>query len=45
MLSFSSFETTKPIVKFRIFEVTKPKLKPKLFLNHEAEAEAEALTF
>ncbi len=42
MLSFSSFETTKPIVIFWICEVTKPKLKPKLFQNHEAEAEAEA---
>ncbi len=43
MLSLSSFETTKPIVKFWICEVTKP--KPKLFSNHEAEAEAEALSF
>ncbi len=39
---FSSFETTKPNVKFWICEVTKLKLKPKLFSSHEAEAEAEA---
>ncbi len=41
ILSFSSFETTKPEVKFWICEVTKPKLSP----SHEAEAEAEALNF
>ena len=39
MLSFLGFETTKPIVIFWICEITKPKLNPKLFPNHEAEAE------
>ncbi len=38
MLKFSSFETTKPNMKFWICEVTKPKLK--LLSIHEAEAEA-----
>ena len=49
----SSFETTKPIVKFWICEITQPKLYPNYeakaedealsFWNHKAEAEAEAL--
>ncbi len=38
-----SWTKIKPIVKFWICVVTKP--KPKLFPNHEAEAEAEALSF
>ena len=45
MLSFSSFETTKLNEIFFVYEVTKPKLMPKLFQSHEAEAEAEALSF
>ncbi len=45
MLSFSSFDPTKSNVKFWICEITKLKLKPKLFPSHEAEAEAEALSF
>ncbi len=44
-LSFSSFETRKPNVKFWICEVTKPKLKPKPLPICKAEAEAEPLSF
>ncbi len=40
MLSFSSFESRKPNVKFWTYEVTKPKLKPKPLPSHEAEAKA-----